>query len=154
LPDVFDSGAEYKGGNTPFDGTLDITRGMKYGIFRLKDIIGENNMDAKTASFTNWMEDKKKNVMSACDGGQLMFNIILGEKGGKNLNMLFNAHLGAYEGIVRDIQPMPDIVVLGIAGRANLNGRPFDGSAATFATNMVKWMGMPEKVIWCLHDEW
>jgi hypothetical protein len=126
---------------------------MKYGIFRMKDIIGENNMDEKTTSFTNWIEDKNRNVMSACDGGQLMFNIFL-EKGGKMVNILFNAHLGAYEGIVRSIQTKPDIAVLGIAGRANLNGRPFDGSAATFATNLVKWMGMPEKVIWCLHDEW
>ncbi|KAJ5660877.1 uncharacterized protein N7484_000249 [Penicillium longicatenatum] len=154
LPDIFDSGAEYKGSNTPFDSTLDITRGMKYGIFRMKDIIGENNMDEKTTSFTNWMEDKERNVMSACDGGQLMFNIFLEEKSGKMVNILFNAHLGAYEGIVKSIQTKPDIAVLGIAGRANLNGRPFDGSAATFATNLVRWMGMPEKVIWCLHDEW
>ncbi|KAJ5691549.1 hypothetical protein N7488_012284 [Penicillium malachiteum] len=56
-------------------------------------------------------------------------------------------HLGAYKGIVKDIQPKPDIAVLGIAGRANLNGRPFDGSAAMFATKLAKWMGEPEKVI-------
>ena len=45
------------------------------------------------------------------------------------------------------------MVVLGIAGRGNLNGRPFDGSAAQFAALQLKWLGMPTKVIWCLHDE-
>ncbi|KAJ5741011.1 hypothetical protein N7493_000883 [Penicillium malachiteum] len=129
-PDIFDSGAE------------------------LKEIIGEQNMDKETRSFTKWMDDKTENVMSSCDGGQLLFNVLIGGKqGGKSTNILFNGHLGAYEGIVKDIQPKPDIAVLGIAGRANLNGRPFDWSAAMFATKLVKWMGEPEKVIWCLHDE-
>ncbi|KAJ5714365.1 uncharacterized protein N7483_011546 [Penicillium malachiteum] len=154
LPDIFDSGTEYAGSATPYDGTLDITRGMKYGLFRLKEIIGEQNMDKDTRSFTDWMEDKNENVMSACDGGQLLFNVLIGGKqGGKSKNVLFNGHLGAYEGIVKEIRPKPDIAVLGIAGRANLNGRPFDGSAAMFATKLVKWMGEPERVIWCLHDE-
>ncbi|KAK7935362.1 hypothetical protein PG985_000857 [Apiospora marii] len=39
------------------------------------------------------------------------------------------------------------------AGRANLNGRPFDGSAAEFASRQVEWLGKPSQVIWCLHDE-
>lgn len=155
LPDTFDSGAEYIGCATPYDGTLDITRGMKYGLFRLKEIVGEEHMSQEMKSFTDWMEDKKENVMSSCDGGQLLFNVLLGGKQAEgSRTILFNGHLGAYEGIVKDIQPKPDIAVLGIAGRANLNGRPFDGSAAMFATKLVKWMGEPEKVIWCLHDEW
>ncbi|KAJ5758392.1 hypothetical protein N7520_005548 [Penicillium odoratum] len=154
LPDIFDTGAVYTGSTTPFDGTLDITRGMEYGLFRLKEIIGEDNMDERMRSFADWMEDKRDNVMSSCDGGQLMFNVLLKRRGGEEvISILFNAHLGAYEGIVRDLYPKPNIAVLGIAGRANLNGRPFNGSAAMFATNLVKWMGEPQKVIWCLHDE-
>jgi hypothetical protein len=42
---------------------------------------------------------------------------------------------------------------MGIAGRANLNGRPFEGSAAQFAVEQVKWLGTPSRVIWCLHDQ-
>lgn len=40
-----------------------------------------------------------------------------------------------------------------MAGRANIDGRPFDGSAARAATDIIKWLGEPEKVIWCLYDE-
>ncbi|PLB53996.1 hypothetical protein P170DRAFT_442180 [Aspergillus steynii IBT 23096] len=154
LPDVFDSGTVYTGSSTPFEGTVDVTRGMKYGLFRLKELIPTDAMDEKTSSFVNWMEDKKANVMSACDGGQLLFHVILGGgDGGEPRSIVFNAHLGAYEGIVKRIEPKPDIAVLGIAGRANLDGRPFDGSGAEFATELVKWMGEPGEVIWCLHDE-
>ncbi|KAJ5266502.1 hypothetical protein N7478_009310 [Penicillium angulare] len=93
--------------------------------------------------------------MSSCDGGQLLFNVLLGgQEGRQSKKVLFNGHLDACEGIVNEIQPKPDIAVLGIAERANLNGRPFDGSAATFATKLVKWIREPQKVIWCLRDEW
>jgi hypothetical protein len=74
--------------------------------------------------------------------------------GGGGGGILFNAHLGAYEGIVKAIHPQPDLVVQGIAGRANLNGRPFNGSATGFATDLLRWLGEPARVIWCLHDEW
>jgi len=40
-----------------------------------------------------------------------------------------------------------------VAGRANIDGRPFDGSAAEAATQICKWLGEPAEVIWCLHDE-
>lgn len=42
---------------------------------------------------------------------------------------------------------------MAIAGRGNLDGRPFDGSAAEFAVKAIQWFGEPDKVIWCLHDE-
>jgi hypothetical protein len=45
------------------------------------------------------------------------------------------------------------VLIQAIAGRANINGRPFDGSAAEAATKICKWLGEPEQVIWCLHDE-
>ncbi|KAL5358855.1 hypothetical protein BJX96DRAFT_173824 [Aspergillus floccosus] len=47
----------------------------------------------------------------------------------------------------------PDVAVLSIGGRGNLNGRPFNGSAAQFAAMEAKWLDEPEKVIWCLLDE-
>lgn len=46
-----------------------------------------------------------------------------------------------------------DVLILSVAGRANFNGRPFDGSAAEAATQICKWLGEPAQVIWCLHDE-
>ncbi|KAJ5815198.1 hypothetical protein N7474_006975 [Penicillium riverlandense] len=164
LPDVFDTGVPYDGEATPFDGTLDVTRGMKYGLFRLRELVSVEAIagDEKLRCFLEWLEDRGegRNVMSACDGGQLMFHVL--RRGGASAagagiwkgGILFNAHLGAYEGIMKTIRPRPNLVVQGIAGRANLNGRPFNGSAADFATELLRWVGEPERVIWCLHDEW
>jgi hypothetical protein len=166
LPKVLDTGVSYEGEATPFDGTVDVTRGMKYGLFRLRELVPAEVLAADDGlrCFVEWLEDRGpagRNVMSACDGGQLMFHVLKraggcrgGEKGAERGGILFNAHLGAYEGIVKAIHPQPDLVVQGIAGRANLNGRPFKGSAAGFAAELLRWLGEPERVIWCLHDEW
>jgi hypothetical protein len=148
VPEVFDTGKVYTGEASPFECTLDITTNMKYGLLRLKEIVPEEHMDDKMRCLANWLEDRKSNVLSNCDGGQLMFNVLLGDK-----TLLFNAHLGAYEGIVSRLQPKPDLAILGIAGRANLDGRPFNGSGAMFATKLSKWLGEPERIIWCLHDD-
>ncbi|KAI8935606.1 hypothetical protein NX059_008171 [Plenodomus lindquistii] len=148
IPDTFDTGKEYHGSASQFACTADITRNMKYGLMRLDEILPADHIDEKMQAFIDFMNDRKKNVMSNCDGGQLMYNFLIDDK-----TILFNSHLGAYEGIMRTMQPKPDVVVLGIGGRANLNGRPFDGSAAQFAVLQLEWMGRPKKVIWCLHDE-
>ncbi|OJZ85542.1 hypothetical protein ASPFODRAFT_207423 [Aspergillus luchuensis CBS 106.47] len=164
LLDVLDTGVSYEGEATPFDGTLDITRGMKYGLFKLRQLVPAEviTADAKLRCFIEWLENRGpggSNVMSACDGGQLMYHVLKrGEDASRGAGIwrggvLFNAHLGAYEGIVKAIRPQPSLVVQGIAGRANLNGRPFNGSAAGFAVELMRWLGEPEKVIWCLHDE-
>lgn len=148
LPDIFDTGKEYHGGASQYACTVDITRGMRYGLMRLHDIVPPEHMDAKTRAFADFMADRKQNLMSSCDGGQLIFNVLIGDKA-----VLFNSSLGAYEGIMKTVDPKPDVVVLGIPGRGNLNGRPFDGSAAQFALHQVRWLGSPRKTIWCLHDE-
>ncbi|KPI34677.1 uncharacterized protein AB675_45 [Cyphellophora attinorum] len=77
-----------------------------------------------------------------------MYNFIFKER-----SILFNTHLGAYEGIMRCIEPKPDIVILGAGGRANHNGRPFQGSAAQFLTNQLQWLGNPPEVFFSLHDK-
>ncbi|KAL3488007.1 hypothetical protein BJX62DRAFT_240487 [Aspergillus germanicus] len=167
LPEVLNTGVSYEGEATPFDGTVDVTRGMKYGLFRLRELVPVEVLaaDDRLRCFIEWLEDRGpggKNVMSACDGGQLMFHVLKREgqgaagcSGGKEAGggILFNAHLGAYDGIVKAIRPQPGLVIQGIAGRANLNGRPFNGSAAGFAAELLRWLGEPERVIWCLHDE-
>lgn len=147
MPAIFDTGREYSGSAGPFACTLDITHAMAHGLMRLGEIIPPDRIDEKTRAVAGFMADKK-NIMSACDGGQLMFNVVIGDKA-----MLFNSHLGAYQGIHQVVQPRPDVAVLGIPGRANLDGRPFEGSAARFAVKQLQWLGEPKKVIWCLHDE-
>jgi hypothetical protein len=94
------------------------------------------------------MRDKDMNKYSYFDGGQIMFNFLLGSK-----TLLSSGHLGGYQGVFEHLEPQPDVAILAIAGRANHNGRPFDGSAADYAEKLVNRIGMPPKIIWCLHDE-
>jgi len=147
-PAIIDTGEEYTGAAHPYVCTMDITRGMKYGLLRVGENIPRSDMDEGMASFADYIADRKQNAYSHCDGGQIMVNFVIDGRA-----LLWNAHLGSYEGIMRCIEPKPDVAILGIAGRANHNGRPFDGSAAQFALKEVQWLGEPKDVIWCLHDE-
>ncbi|KAF9870753.1 xylosidase arabinofuranosidase [Colletotrichum karsti] len=149
IPDEIDTGTEYTGEATPYACTLDVTMGMKYGLLRLKDIVPPEHMDKGMVSFAEYIADRERHVFSHYDGGQLAFNFLIGP--GKTL--FWNGHLGGYEGLMKTIEPAPDVAILAIAGRANLNGRPYNGSAASFAVEEIKWLSQPKKVIWCLHDE-
>ncbi|KAF9694661.1 hypothetical protein EKO04_007699 [Ascochyta lentis] len=147
-PEVMDTRVVYTGETTPYTCTLDITHGMKYGLLQLDKLVPQEKMSESMHSFLDYVSDRKTNVFSHCDGGLLMFNIIIDGNG-----LLWNAHLGAYEGIMSRIKPKPKIAILGVAGRANHDGRPFDGSAAEFAVKEIRWLDQPETVIWCMHDE-
>ncbi|KAI8179423.1 Phenol 2-monooxygenase [Colletotrichum sp. SAR 10_75] len=149
VPAIMDTGKEYVGGASQYACTLDITFGMKYGLLKIGDHIPRDAMDSGMRSFVDYVNGPARGCMSHFDGGQLMYNFLFGE--GKTL--LWNGHLGGYDGILKTVQPQPDVLIQAIAGRANLNGRPFDGSAAQFAVQVSKLLGEPKKVIWCLHDE-
>ena len=148
FPETIDTGTVYTGAAVDAC-TIDITRGMQYGLGAM---IGmpqlPPQMPADMRTFIEFMRDRAANKYSFFDGGQIMFNFLIGSK-----TLLWSAHLGGYEGILKELEPKPDVAVLAIAGRANHNGRPFDGSSAQYAKMKVGWLGMPKKVIWCLHDE-
>lgn len=143
FPEFIDSGTEYVGGATSDACTLDVTRGLTYDLGKLlnMDQFPPQMPDDAKALFT-YMKDREKNRYSFFDGGQIMFNFLLGAK-----TLLWSGHMGAYEGIMKDLQPKPDVAILAIAGRANLNGRPFDGSAADFVVDEVKWLGEPDSYL-------
>ncbi|KAK0109973.1 hypothetical protein ONS95_002640 [Cadophora gregata] len=147
IPDVIDSGKRYTGEASPYSCTVDVNRGMKYGLLNMGNSMPRDAMVAGVQSFVDYISDKR-NVFSGYDGGQLMYNILLGDK-----TILWSAHLGAYKEIMVNLEPKPDLAILGIAGRGNLNGRPYDGSAAEFAVDEIKWLKEPKTIIWCLHDE-
>ncbi|KLU91661.1 hypothetical protein MAPG_10179 [Magnaporthiopsis poae ATCC 64411] len=148
-PDVIDTATVYTGEASPYVCTLDITMGMKHGLLRIGELVPPDKMDEGMRSFVEYIADRERHVMSAYDGGQLAFNLLMGP--GKTL--FWCGHLGAYQGILEAMEPKPDVAVLAVAGRANLNGRPYDGSAADFITEKIKWLGEPGTVIWSLHDE-
>lgn len=67
--------------------------------------------------------------------------------------LFWSGRQGGYQVVLEHLEPQPDVAILATTGRANHNGRPFDGSAADYTEKLVKWIGFPPKVIWCLHDE-
>lgn len=149
VPAVMDTGKEYIGGASQYACTLDITFGMKYGLLKIGDHLPRDAMDEGIRSFVNYIEGPARKCMSHFDGGQLMYNFLLGEES----TVLWNGHLGGYDGIMSTVTPKPNVLIQAIAGRANLNGRPFDGSAAQFAVRLSKMLGEPDRVIWSLHDD-
>ncbi|PTD05546.1 hypothetical protein FCULG_00000040 [Fusarium culmorum] len=149
LPEIMDTGKEYIGGASQYACSLDITFMMKHGLLKIADHMPREAMDEGMRSFADWISGPASKCMSPFDGGQLMYNFLFGE--GKTL--MWNGHLGAYDGILKTVQPQPDVLIQAIAGRGNLNGRPFDGSAAQFAVKLSKLLGEPKKMIWCMHDD-
>lgn len=149
IPQIMNSGEKYLG-SASHACSLDITRGMTHGLLKLPDLPQTvlSSMDADLHSFIDWLQEKGKHQYSGFDGGQLMYHFQIGP----SQTLLVNSHLGGYEGILKTLPVRPTVAILGMAGRANLNGRPFDGSAAEFALKETRWIGEPDKVIWCLHD--
>ncbi|KAH9845565.1 Major Facilitator Superfamily protein [Teratosphaeria destructans] len=145
-PDVFNTATRFTS-DDPYASTLNISRGMRYALLQLDRLVPEEYRDDGIKSFLAYIHDPK-NKFSHCDGGQLMYNFRFDGKA-----VLFNAHMGAYEGIMRSLRPKPDIAILGAAGQPNHDGRPFEGSPAEFARLECEWLEHPGKVIWCLHDE-
>lgn len=80
------------------------------------------------------------------DGGQL--NYLLETSDG---SVLVAASSGYWSGIIRDLRP--DVAVLAMTGRPNVDGEPYQGSLAQFATDEVA-MLKADKVIFCHHDAW
>ncbi|KAH6842259.1 hypothetical protein B0I37DRAFT_381528 [Chaetomium sp. MPI-CAGE-AT-0009] len=148
FPDVLDSGTVYTG-SASHACTLDVTRALRYGLGGLISLpqLPPDTPDAMK-TFVAYLKDHDAHRCSFFDGGQIMYNILIGSK-----TILWNGHLGAYEGIMAHLRPQPDFAVLAIAGRPNFNGRPFDGSAAEFAVQEINWIGQPPRVVWCLHDQ-
>jgi L-ascorbate metabolism protein UlaG (beta-lactamase superfamily) len=81
---------------------------------------------------------------SAHDGGQLAF--LLTNPSG---SILVSGSAGYWTGLYRGLQP--DVALLAIAGRPNVDGEPFQGSGAQFMVEQVRLLG-PKRVALCHHD--
>lgn len=179
-PDEFDLGNEEPTPKNEWKSTLDISYGMKWGLSRLDEILPPQAMqNPGVKALVDYFHDEG-NKYSHCDGGQLMYNLRWGGEALDERVVLWNGHMGAYEGkfwsssyflictagtemkadgdvivtgIMKTVHPQPQIAILGAAGEVNLNGRPYKGTAAEFLRSEVEWLGHPERVMWCLHDE-
>ena len=82
---------------------------------------------------------------SRVDGGPL--NYLLETPDG---SILLNSSSGYWSGLIRDLRP--DVAVLALAGRPNIDGEPHQGSLATYLVEEVELL-RPGKVLLCHHDE-
>ncbi len=147
LPDVGDSGMVYSGARS-HESTLEMTQQMTFGLGRMLGMpVVPPQLSDEMQTWVRWMKADPLNKCSFFDGGHLMYNIIVDSKA-----LLWASQLGGYQGILKSLEPKPDALILAAFGRANLDGRPFEGSLAEFATEVVRWTGEPAQVIWCLHD--
>jgi hypothetical protein len=78
------------------------------------------------------------------DGGQLIY-LVSTPYG----SLLWSASSGCWTAILRELRP--DVALLALAGRPNVNGEPFQGSMAEFIVRQVE-MLRPSKVVFCHHD--
>ncbi len=78
------------------------------------------------------------------DGGQLTY--LLETPSG---SVLVSGSSGYWSGIVNGLRP--DVAVLALVGRPNVDGEPFQGSAADFLVGQVELLE-PSKVVLCHHD--
>jgi L-ascorbate metabolism protein UlaG (beta-lactamase superfamily) len=78
------------------------------------------------------------------DGGQLIYLVNT-----PHGSLLWSASSGCWTAILRELQP--DVALLALAGRPNVNGEPFQGSMAEFIVRQVE-MLRPSKVVFCHHD--
>lgn len=138
----------YHGSTSQFAYIADVTRGMEYEFMHLRELLPPDHIDEKTQTFFDFMDDRKRNLVSSCNDGQLVYNVSISDK-----SVLLNNRLRAYEGSMRTLEPKPRTAVLNIPDRGNLNGRPFDGSTAQFVTLQLKWLSELKRVIWCLDDK-
>jgi L-ascorbate metabolism protein UlaG (beta-lactamase superfamily) len=83
---------------------------------------------------------------SHADGGQLAYELSTPEG-----SILFSSSAGCWSGIFAGLRP--DLAILAVAGRPNLDGEPFQGSQAQFIATEVELLE-PKAVAFCHHDAW
>jgi hypothetical protein len=82
--------------------------------------------------------------ISDLDGGQLIY-LIATPYG----SILWSASSGCWTPILRQLRP--DVALLAVAGRPNVDGEPFQGTMAEFIVRQVE-MLRPRTVVFCHHD--
>jgi hypothetical protein len=147
MPDMFDVGLEQIGGlDVPPGSEEDMHVGQIPGFMGMmfskvrdapEDVITANP-DIK--AFQKYLRDDKE-FYSYFDGGQLMYAIDIEGQG----RILYSSHTGCYSSILKEMMPKPDIAILGVPARANLDGYAYQGSNAQFLLEEVQWL-KPKKV--------
>jgi L-ascorbate metabolism protein UlaG (beta-lactamase superfamily) len=147
MPDYFDVGLEQMGGLDVVPGSEEDMHvgkipgfmGMMFSkVKNAPEEVTTANPDIK--AFQTFLNDDKQ-FYSYFDGGQMMYAIDIEGYG----RILYSSHTGCYSNILKEMMPKPDIAILGVPARANLDGYPYQGSNAEFLLEEVQWL-KPKKV--------
>ncbi|KAG7527530.1 hypothetical protein FFLO_06845 [Filobasidium floriforme] len=133
VPDVLTTDHRYEG---------------KPGLGNLPNVPDDRLPSDQFRSFKRYIA-KNQGRFSLWDGGCMMYNIHVPGQG----TIFFNAHCGAYMGLLNDIHPRPDVAILAAAGQPCVNGDGYTGTANEFVLDCLERLGQPRKVAWCLHDQ-
>jgi hypothetical protein len=146
-PDFFDVAMDQRGGldvqpGGPADmhvGKIPAFMGMMFDKVRNapKEVV---ESDADLKAFQTYLLDPNEHY-SYFDGGQLMYAIDIAGHG----RIVYSSHTGCYSSILKEMQPKPDVVILGVPARPNLDGYPYQGTNAQFLLEEVQWL-KPKKV--------
>lgn len=80
------------------------------------------------------------------DGGALVY--LIETPAG---SILFQDTSGCWSGVLRQLRP--DVAILALSGRGNLDGEPYQGSLAQFVAEEASWL-QPKTVLFSHHDNW
>lgn len=80
------------------------------------------------------------------DGGALVYVIETPDG-----SVLFQDTSGHWSGVLGGLRP--DVAILAVAGRANVDGEPVQGSLARFTARQVELL-RPRRVVFAHHDDW
>jgi L-ascorbate metabolism protein UlaG (beta-lactamase superfamily) len=100
-------------------------------------------MDAAPAPAGPVLRDMNANC-SDHDGGQLAYLLTTPEG-----SLLVSGSAGYWKGIFSGLRP--DVALLSLAGRPNVDGEPFQGSSADFVREQTRVLGA-RRVAFCHHD--
>jgi L-ascorbate metabolism protein UlaG (beta-lactamase superfamily) len=136
--------------------TVDCGRDVKVRVVACLGDLGMSAQDraAKVAALFGMMSQapppagtalmRMLKTTSAHDGGQLSFLLTNGSG-----SILVSGSAGYWRGLFTDLRP--DLALLSLAGRPNVDGEPYQGSVAQFVVEQVKLLGA-RSVALCHHD--
>lgn len=110
---------------------------------RVNELFETANKKAPAATLDALNEMLKHSGLE--DGGQLAYLLTTPEG-----SVLISGSTGCWSGIYSQLRP--DIALLSVAGRPNLDGEPYQGTKADFLLEQVEMLGHPKRVAFC-HQE-
>jgi len=130
---------------TAHAGGLGLCEDERRALFLERSGLG-TSLRADTAWARMAQEHLRNTQGSNRDGGPLAY--VIETPAG---SIFYQDTSGCWSGVLRGLRA--DAAILALSGRANLDGEPFQGSLAQFASQEASWL-QPRQVVFGHHDNW